>query len=106
MKLTVGERYVLLDVLPKEGTYTTLKIVRKLRENLSFSEEEIKAFGISETPSEAGLRVVWNVDRPQEADIDIGERATDVIATALKALDKSGKLTDREFSLFEKFVGE
>jgi len=42
LKLNTAQRLVLLDVLPKEGNYTTLKIVRKLKESLSFSEEEHK----------------------------------------------------------------
>ena len=41
MKLEVYERIVLLNILPQEGDFTTLKLVRKLRESLSFSEKEI-----------------------------------------------------------------
>ena len=42
MKLTVPERLILVNILPAESDYTTLKLVRKLRESLSFSEEEHK----------------------------------------------------------------
>ncbi|KKL25025.1 hypothetical protein LCGC14_2409420, partial [marine sediment metagenome] len=42
MKLTIPERLVLVTILPAEGDYTTLKLVRKLRESLSFTEEEHK----------------------------------------------------------------
>lgn len=44
MKLTILERTKLLDVLPPQGDILTIKILRKLRETLSFSEEELKAF--------------------------------------------------------------
>jgi hypothetical protein len=106
MNLSVGERYVLLDVLPKEGTYTTLRVVNKLREALSFSEEEIKTYQITETPMPGGaVAVKWDV-RASDADIVIGEKATDLIVESLKKLDKEGKLTNREFSVYEKFIPE
>ncbi len=47
MKLTMAERIKLLETLPPQGDILTLKILRKLRETLSFSEEELKSFDIS-----------------------------------------------------------
>ena len=44
-KLTMAERFILLNNLPREGDLVTFKILRKLRETLSPSEEEIKAYG-------------------------------------------------------------
>ena len=44
-RLTMGERFVLLSNLPKEGDLVTFKILRKLRETLSPSEAEIKEYG-------------------------------------------------------------
>jgi len=44
MKLTILERTQLLQALPPQGDILTLKILRKLRETLSFSEEELKTF--------------------------------------------------------------
>lgn len=45
MKLTILERMKLLEALPEKSDILTIKILRKLRETLSFSEEELKAFG-------------------------------------------------------------
>jgi hypothetical protein len=44
-KLTMGERFVLLNNIPKEGDLVTFKILRKLRETLAPSETEIKEYG-------------------------------------------------------------
>jgi len=44
MELDIMERVKLLEVLPSEGDLITLKILRKLRETLSFSEAELKTF--------------------------------------------------------------
>ena len=45
MELNIMERLKLLEALPPQGDLLTLKILRKLREALSFSEEELKTFG-------------------------------------------------------------
>jgi len=44
MKLNILERTRLLEALPAQENILTLKILRKLRETLSFSEEELKVF--------------------------------------------------------------
>ena len=44
-KLIMGERFMLLNNLPREGDLVTFKILRKLRETLSPSEAEIKEYG-------------------------------------------------------------
>jgi len=44
-KLNMGERFVLLNNLPREGDLVTFKILRKLRETLAPSETEIKEYG-------------------------------------------------------------
>ncbi len=100
MKLGTYERLILLNILPHEGEFTTLKIVRKLRESLSFSEAEHKALQFKQK----GEQVEWLVEGDIEKDITIGEKANDIIIETLKKLDKDKKLKDEHFSLFEKFV--
>ncbi len=41
----MGERFVLLNNLPREGDLVTFKILRKLRDTLSPSEAEIEEYG-------------------------------------------------------------
>ena len=45
MELTTVERLKLLEILPPEGDILTLKILRKLRETLSFTEDELESIG-------------------------------------------------------------
>lgn len=45
MELTITERIKLLEVLPVQEDILTIKILRKLKETLSFSEEELELFG-------------------------------------------------------------
>lgn len=102
MKLKVGERLILLGILPKEGDFTTLKIVHTLRGDLSFTEEEHKALQFKQ---EAGT-VRWNPKGDTEREINFGEKATELIVDALKKLNSDKKLTDQHYSLYEKFVGD
>ena len=46
MELTTVERLKLVEILPSQENILTLKIIRKLRETLSFSEEELKLMGV------------------------------------------------------------
>lgn len=89
----------LLHALPQEGSYVNLKIVRELREDLSFSEEEQKRLGMKETPEG---RMTW--DKEVEKDVKIGEKATDIIVQALKKLNATEQLTTDHLSVYEKFV--
>ena len=41
MKLSPVERIKLLELLPERGSFHNLKIIRKLKETLSFSEDEL-----------------------------------------------------------------
>jgi len=102
MKLTVLERIILLGVLPAEGNFLTLKIVRKLREALSFTEDEHKTLEITQN----GDTIRWKGENedPAGKEIEIGEKATDLIVESLKQLDEQKKLTEQHFSLYEKFI--
>ena len=99
-ELAVVERLVLLNILPKEGDFTTIKLLRKLRENLSFDEDEHKKLNFVQD----GDQVRWNQEALSDKRIQIGEKQADIIQSALEKLNDEKKLTDEHFSLYEKFV--
>lgn len=100
MKLSVGDRLVLLSILPQESDFTTLKIVRKMKEDLSFSEDEHKALKFRFEDD----RVFWE-DTKVDRDIAFGEKATDIIVNAFGELDKQKRLKLEHMELYERFVG-
>ncbi|MCJ7828250.1 MAG: hypothetical protein MUP81_00720 [Dehalococcoidia bacterium] len=100
MKLSVRERLVILSVLPPEGDFITLKVVGKLKNDLSFSEDEIKLYKFVQAESS----VTWDNKIEQEKAIEIGTKAKTVIAEALEKLDKEKKLREDHISIYEKFV--
>ena len=101
-ELTVPERLTLLNILPKEGDFTTIKLMRKLRESLSFDEEELAAIKFVQN----GDQVTWNAEAASVIlkQIQIGEKMTDIIHDTLKKLNDEKKLTEQHFSVYEKFV--
>ena len=129
MKLTIVERIKLLDTLPEKGDFTTLKILRKLTETLSFDEKEHAAlqfqaeyacpechekFLLAEPVVCAKCNLLvertgmlwWNPDADVEKNIHLGEKAKAIVSEALKKLDAIKELTAQHMSLYEKFVGE
>lgn len=46
MKLTIHERLEVEKVLPAQGSFGTLRAIRKIHEALEFKPEEVKDFGI------------------------------------------------------------
>ena len=100
MELSIKERINLLSIIPKEGNIVTLKVLRKLQEDLGFSEEEIKEYKIV---SEVG-RVTWGAENGYMKDVEIGEKANDVIVLALSERNKQNKLSLDHIDLYEKFI--
>jgi len=101
MKLTVFERLMLLNILPKEGNFVTLKIVRELREGLSFNEKEIKDLNLK--VDDKG-NATWNPAKDKNKDVEIGGQANKIIVETLEKLDKDKKLTESHLSVYEKFI--
>lgn len=100
MNLSVLERLTILSILPSEGDFATLRILQSLKMSLSFTEDEIKTFGI--TSNAETLQTAWEVD--EDAEIPIGEKATDIIVDALKKLDREKKLPENAMGVYEKFI--
>jgi hypothetical protein len=99
MTLTIKERLLLLSVLPEKGDIVSIRIVRQLRESLSFSEEDHARLGIK---SADGI-VQWDDKVPQDTEVEIGPKAHLLIAEALNKLSESKALTEDFISLWDKF---
>lgn len=99
-KLNIPERIVLMQILPRENNFVTLKIIRDLNGILGIQENEFKKYGIVQK----GDSVNWNEKAIEEIEIEIGERAEDIIIESLKGLNDQKRLEQKHFSLYEKFV--
>ena len=107
MELSVHDRLLLLNLLPKEGDLTSIRIVRQLRESLSFSEEDHKTLHMEQFEDEQTHQMMlrWNQEFPAK-EVSIGPKAQLLIGDQLKALDSAKKLTEEFLSLYDRFVVE
>ena len=105
MLLSNTERLQLLGILPNEGSIATLRIVRELREALSFGEEETAESGLKvEETGEAGTyNFSW--ERELTKDVPVGEVARKVIVDAFTQLDRQQKVPADLLPLYERFAG-
>jgi len=129
MQLTVFERLMLQSMLPQEGDFITLKLVRKLKESLAFSEKEISEINFKnhwkcskcdkvELSAEVikcqdcGIymipagQVTWDEEKAINVvkDVHMGKAMLNLCETTLQKLSDEKKLTEQHISLFEKFV--
>ena len=108
MLLSVFERLILLNVMPGEGDYTTLKLIRKLKEDLSFDEGEHKALQFKEEGGRVSWRTASDEGSPvllaQDKEIEVGPKAIAVVCEVLEKLNKEKKLKAEHMSVYEKFV--
>jgi hypothetical protein len=102
--LSVQDRLLLLSILPPQGDIITLKIIRDLQTELSFSEKEIE--GLNLRPSDDGKAMLWDLEKQFYLSAPIGPKAKEVIANALKDMNAKKALTAAHIDLYERFVGE
>lgn len=102
MTLTVLDRLLLLNMLPAQGSVTTLQQVKAVREKASFTDEEIETFELVETDGQ----VRWNVEKVVGLEVAFTSKQEAVIVDALKKADSASTLTEQHLPLWEKFCGE
>jgi len=102
MKLEIVERIHLLNLLPAEGNAVTLRVVNELKQELSFSEKEIKDGKIEADPETGQIR--WSPEASVVKDVKIGDTAEGIINKALKKLDEDEKLTEQLMPIYDRFV--
>lgn len=107
MLLEVHERMVLVGLLPKEGDYAALKSIRRAREMLSFTPEEISFLEMKTVPGVDGKPVTqWSNEKAASnvKDCPIEEYIFGVLRDALADMNKKKKLSDQYVSVYEKLV--
>jgi len=104
VKLNLFERLVVMSLLPQEGSFVTLKIVRELQIELAANEEELALSELKDLPTGGIEAKDWNA--VSEKEIIFGDKAKEIIVNALIKLDKDEKLRNEHFSVYEKFILE
>jgi len=104
IQLDIGNRLRLLGMLPREGDFLTLKVLRELKEALALSEEEKQRVGLMEIP---GGMIRWDTKREKEQSLKyivLFDTMESIIVKTLKDLDSKKKLTEDQLELYEYFL--
>jgi hypothetical protein len=107
MELTVAERLMLGMLLgPIAADVITLRIVRNLQEELSFSDEESEELEFDDKDADGKQtgQVKWNQDAPQTKEFDFKPAALRIIVEQLKKANASKTLTLQQLDLYDKFI--
>ena len=105
MLFSMRDRFILLNILPAEGDFTTVKIVHDLRQGLAPSEKEVKGCKIR---SENG-QILWDEvaeKKNKHKEVAIGEKAFEIIKEQFKILDEKKKLTVGHIETYMRFCGD
>jgi hypothetical protein len=97
--LGIGERLMVLSLLPKEGSFVTLRLIRGLIDRLGLSPEEITKYNIVE--EEGNVR--WMKEGNEPLEFEFADAETDIIKKELKRMDSENKLPIDLFTVYEKF---
>ena len=100
MLFSVEERLLMLHILPKQGNYATLKMVREFREELSLTEDEHESLDLKEENGSFS----WNTAAVVPKEIEVSAFRRKLIVDALTQLDEQDKLTEDHIPLYERFV--
>lgn len=106
VKLSVINRLSLLGLLPGQGDLTTIKIIRELREELSFTPDEHIALGFKNMPNG---RVLWNEEVLSNKEFEfsgIREIILEKVKTQLRTMEEKGELKLDHLSLYEILIEE
>lgn len=105
-QFSVLERFLLLNgVLPAQGDITTIRLLRRVREALSFSEEEHTLLNIRKAEGNPN-QMLWNDPGGHMKPIEIGPKVRELIAGGLKRTSDAGQLTDQHLTLCDRFMPE
>lgn len=104
MEFNIKERLVLgASLQGLGGNLARLRILRKLREGFSFSEEEHKLFDLQLVGEPPNQRYSWDGDKEELKEIEIGDEARKIIVERLKELNDQELLVDDHLDVIGKF---
>ena len=104
MILTVKERILLTNLFPADGKKISYqRAVRDIRDKAGLTAEELQEYSVVE---KEGGTIEWDLEKPQEKEIEFTNAEIILIATELKEQDDADppRLTANHVTLFEKFV--
>jgi hypothetical protein len=105
--LTVPERIALgSSILPSENNFVTLKVVRNIKKQIGFSEEELKNLSLKTINLDGGMtRFEWDRAKELPVEYEFSDKAVEIILESLESLGKNKKANEQHLAIWEKFTG-
>jgi len=102
MTLSFMERVLLLRLLPREGSFDTLRQVHDLRLELALGDDEREAAGWRLVGEGTEQRATWDEDPMKDIPMDGTRRS--VVVEALQKVNRDKTATPEMLPLWERFV--
>jgi hypothetical protein len=104
VKLEVGERLSVPNVLPKEGSALTLIIVKHIMKKIEITPEEVTKWEIQAVEKSPGvISYIWEPSKVEDVEFEFSVAESDLIQRELNKLDQQNKLNFGTLMIFEKF---
>ena len=104
VELGLFDRLVCMALLPTEGSFATLKIIRETQMKLAPTDVEYAAAGLRDDLATGGVTATLGWDKVLVVEIEFGIIAKSLIVDALEKLNESEKLQQQHFNIYELFV--
>lgn len=101
MELNIPERLILANMLPEQGSFTTLKMIDELKKALYPSEKEVKKYNIEQ--EEGTIR--WNEKGAERLNIELTDAQIEFLKKELEKLGDSEKATSAHYAIYKR-LGE
>ncbi len=103
VKLKVTQRIDLQSILPKQGDFLTVKMIRVLKEELAFSQKEHNSLKFVRHPDGT---VEWdgNVAKKCIKEVTIPESIVIVIKEILEKANAAKQITEAHLDFYEMFM--
>jgi len=101
IEMNVGERLAAMMVLPKEGNFALLRLIRDLSAKLGLSAEEMEKYDVKVAKDGS---TKWNKTGLTPIIMEFEDKEIELIKTSLETLDKENSLAHIHYSIYEKFV--
>ena len=99
IKISVPERYILIQVLPPKGNFETMLTLESLSKILYPSEEEVKKFEIEVKDD----RIAWGKKALEPIELEFTDAQVELIIAELDKKSEADDLDFNQFLLYKKF---
>jgi hypothetical protein len=101
LTLSVLERLQLPELLPRAGKIIEMELARSIIDKVRLEASEIGEYGIRDTTDG---RITWDQAKARDKDIEMEESEIKMLQSAIRNIDKEGKVTLESLPLVKKLL--